>query len=64
MRADIEEICDSLDAAIFSGDGFLDPVAIKELREYMARWERGLKEHEDVLQELKDSQDPLEEEVP
>lgn len=52
MRADLDELCDALDAAVFSGDGFLNREAIKEFREYMARWERGLKEHEDVLVEM------------
>lgn len=51
MRKDTDELCDSLDAAIFSGDEFHDPEARKELREYMARWERGLKEHDEDHEE-------------
>ena len=46
MRNNTEELCDALDAAIFSGDEFLNAEARKELRVYMARWERGLVEHE------------------
>ena len=35
---------EEIDAAIFSGDTFSDPDCRKELREQLARWERGLKE--------------------
>lgn len=49
MKEHTEDLCDSIDAAIFSGDEFLvDAVAREELRAYMARWERGLKEHEET----------------
>jgi len=52
MRAYIDEYCDNLDASVFSGDAFQDRKSIKEFREYMARWERGLKEHEGTLDEI------------
>lgn len=49
MRDYIEEACDQIDSAIFSGDAFIEPEARKELRGMMARWERGLKEHEETF---------------
>ena len=53
MRAHTEGLCDSLDAAVFSGDEFLmDATARQELRDYMARWERGLKAHEETAKEV------------
>ncbi len=33
---------EQIDAAIFSGDAFIDPANRKSLREYFDRWERGL----------------------
>jgi hypothetical protein len=49
MRDYIEAACDEIDAAVFSGNAFDDLEGIgnrQELREYMARWERALKEKE------------------
>jgi hypothetical protein len=52
MKKNTEDLCDSLDAAVFSGDEFLiDAKARQELRDYMARWERGLKAHEETEKE-------------
>jgi hypothetical protein len=39
-------LVDHLDAAVFSGDEFLNPFARAELREALARLERGLAEHD------------------
>jgi hypothetical protein len=36
---------ESIDAAIFSGDEFLNPEAIKEARQYLDRWQRELTAH-------------------
>ncbi len=44
----LEDPIDEIDAAIFSGDVFMDPKAREEMRTLMARWERGLKEFEDL----------------
>lgn len=52
MRADTEDLFDRIDAAVFSGDEFLSDAARKEFRDYMARWERGLKAHEETAKEL------------
>lgn len=34
------EVCESLDAAMFSGDAFIESAALDVLQEYMARWWR------------------------
>ena len=46
-----DDAMDSIDAAIWSGDTFHNRENIKAFREQMARWERGLKESEDILNE-------------
>jgi hypothetical protein len=46
MRDYIQEACEQIDAAMFSGDAFMGQEHRKELREYIGRWERGMKEHE------------------
>lgn len=42
----LEKLCDNIDAAIFSSDYFVDAEKRAKMREMMARWERGLKEHD------------------
>lgn len=48
----LDKATNSIDAAMFSGDPFLDPKARLALRNLMARWERGLQRWEDVAAEL------------
>jgi hypothetical protein len=43
---------DEIDAAVWTGDMFHNRDNIRALREMMARWERGLKEAEDILSEM------------
>ena len=43
---------DEIDAAVWSGDMFHNRANIAAFREQMARWERGLKEAEDILNEM------------
>lgn len=43
---------DEIDSAVFSGDTFHDRENIANFRAMMARWERGLKECEDILDEV------------
>jgi len=43
---------DEIDAAIWSGDLFHNRSNISEFRAMMARWERGLKMCEDILNEV------------
>ena len=49
MRDYTVNACEEIDASIFSGDEFIDAKARAELREYMARWERGLKEFDSLV---------------
>ena len=42
-----EDAIDALDAGVFSSDAFFDVEAIARFRDFMARWERGLKEIEE-----------------
>lgn len=44
LRHDTAKAADVIDAAVFSGDEFMNPAARKDLRDIMARWERGLQE--------------------
>lgn len=34
------EVCDDLDASLFSGDSFYDEYALQALERYLARWQR------------------------
>ncbi len=43
---ELEDICETIDAALFTGDTFEDPACVKMLREYMARWTRNLPNEE------------------
>jgi hypothetical protein len=43
---------DEIDAAVWSGDLFHNRENIKAFREMMARWERGLKEAEAILDDI------------
>ena len=43
---------DEIDAAVFSGDMFHDRKNIAAFRDMMARWERGLKEAEEIVTEI------------
>lgn len=38
------EVCDDLDASLFSGDAFYDEQALRELEHYLARWNRRVAE--------------------
>jgi len=43
---------DEIDAAVWSGDLFHNRANIAAFRAMMARWERGLKEAEDIVTEM------------
>ena len=43
---------DEIDAAVWSGDMFHNRENIADFRSLMARWEKGLKEAENILTEL------------
>jgi type IV pilus biogenesis protein CpaD/CtpE len=42
LRPHIEKLCDNIDAAVFSGDQFMEAAARARLRFFMARWEKQL----------------------
>jgi hypothetical protein len=44
LRPDTEEAAETIDAALFTGDEFLDGSARGKLREYHERWTRALDE--------------------
>ena len=47
MRDYIENACEEIDAAMFSGDEFDEKDEREKLREYIGRWERRMKELEE-----------------
>jgi hypothetical protein len=46
LRRDLETHLDAIDAAVFSGDTFLDANARLRLRWYLSRWEKEFVTHE------------------
>lgn len=48
MREYLEELCDGIDAAVFSGDVLYSDEERKELAEYIARWSNAIGEHEAI----------------
>lgn len=42
LRPHIEKLCDNIDAAVFTGDQFMEAPARARLRFFMARWEKEL----------------------
>lgn len=51
------ELCDSIDAAVFSGDSLYNRESISEFRQLLERWERGLKDIESVIEEMEKDDD-------
>jgi len=51
MHPSIVEAIDEIDAAVFSGDTFIDKEHRAQLREQMARWERGLVSFDEMDEE-------------
>lgn len=49
LRPQLEDVCDTLDAAIFTGDVIYNDAERKELRAYVERWLRAI-EKEDAAQ--------------
>lgn len=48
MRSYIQDACEDIDAAVFSGSAFLEKEERDALRKYIARWEQQMKECEDI----------------
>lgn len=51
MRDYIKDACEEIDSAMFSGDAFADAEQRKALRDYMERWERELKNWDEIAAE-------------
>lgn len=49
----LEEACEEIDAAMFSGDAFLKKDNRETLKTYIGRWEREMKKFEELEEELK-----------
>jgi len=56
VHPDVEEAIDQIDAAVFSGDTFVDQTARQQFRDMLARWERGLKSFDELDEEEDDGQ--------
>ena len=55
MHWKVKEALEEIDAAFFSGDTFHDPEALKEVEEYLGRWQREITSiKEDVLSHSED----------
>ena len=48
MNAHLIDACEEIDAAMFSGDSFLEENNRKELKEYIERWQRAMKSYETI----------------
>lgn len=58
LRPHVEDACETLDAAIFSGDVIYNDVERKELRAYVERWMRAIdKEDADQVAEAQAASD-------
>jgi len=51
MDSYIEESCDNIDAAFFSGDTFHNLASLNDIKYYLARWNKEAKVIEDILEE-------------
>lgn len=49
------EVCDDLDASLFSGDAFYDEEALRELEHYLARWTRRAVEIRELIKDTSNS---------
>lgn len=54
MHPSVTRAIEEIDAAIFSGDTFLNEENNAEMRDMLDRWQRGLNEHKETIEELKD----------
>jgi len=53
------ELCDSVDAGVFSGDSLMDAGTRKEFEDYLGRWTRELKKFEELAAELAAQEEKL-----
>ena len=52
MRDYIENACEEIDAAMFSGDAFIEKEERDALSNYIGRWQRQMKEWEEIAAEV------------
>jgi hypothetical protein len=52
MRDYIENACEEIDAAMFSGDAFMEKEERDALTDYIGRWHRKMKEWEEIAAEV------------
>lgn len=48
MEQYLEDACEQIDAAVFSGDSLYYGTNLEELKDYIGRWTRAIKEHEEL----------------
>lgn len=53
LRSYTKDDCERISAAVFSGDQFMNPCSIKELEEYMARWQQELDKNKKAIEKAK-----------
>lgn len=49
----IADACESIDAAVFSGDVLYQPKSLDVLRDYVSRWDAAIKKHDAQEEELR-----------
>jgi len=52
MNEYLDDLCDQIDASMFSGDKFLKEENRKGLQEYIDRWQREMKRLEEIAAEI------------
>jgi hypothetical protein len=53
---EVEEVCDPVDAMVFSGDTLADPEALKAFEDMVARWTRGIAQWKQTNAKEEDSE--------
>jgi len=60
MEKYLDDLCDEIDAAMFSGDSFLKEANRKGLAEYIGRWQREMKQWKEIAAEQAEKEACLE----
>ena len=56
IHPSVTRAIDEIDAAIFSGDTFLNEENHAKMQKMLNRWQRGLNEHKETIEELKNEE--------
>lgn len=59
LHPKLENALQEIDAAMYSGDTFIDGANIQMMQGYLDRWNRGLVEHRATLKEILKDADAL-----